>query len=304
MHNKDVQVFYKQNGTLQINLNGPGCYYQQHGYCKMCNYGGENNPTLSNAVKFVDRAIRKFPRSKRILIGSNGSILDEREIPRSIVSTVLKRISYARAKDIYIETHAHTINVKNLNFLRKELPEKNITIEMGLESSNQYVLENIIGKSLKTYTIKEAVRLIHGYNMRTALNVLFGIWDVDQDYMRHDFIRTCNWAHEIGAEEIVAFLLHIKPGTYVYELYQQGKISPPTHADFISTLSELDDQVLQKIYFSWFGEREELINKFGMIAPSYGTLSQRDTINFYYEFMGSTDISKKRELITNILQPL
>ena len=54
----------------------------------MCNYGGGNNITLPGAVKFVDRAIRKFPRAERILIGSNGSLLDEREIPKPIAATV------------------------------------------------------------------------------------------------------------------------------------------------------------------------------------------------------------------------
>lgn len=303
MHNKDGQIFYSKSGMLQITLNGPGCYYQKHGCCKMCNYGGGNDITLRGAVKFVDRAIRRFSRAKRILIGSNGSLLDEREIPKTTIAAVLDCINRTSIKNVYIETHAHTVNVQNLLFLKEKLPEKNITIEMGLESSNQYVLTDIIGKSLKTYTIIEAIRLIHDHGMNAALNVLFGIWNVDEGYMKYDFIRTCNWANEAGADEIVIFLLHIKRGTYVYELYKQGKLSPPKHTDFIATLSELDDQILQKAYFSWFGERKEAINEYSIITPDYDGLNPEDTTNFYCRLMRSEDVSKKRKLIKSFLQP-
>ncbi|MBR3135073.1 hypothetical protein IKG54_00705 [Candidatus Saccharibacteria bacterium] len=289
-------IFYSPTGTLQITLNGPGCYYRKQDYCKMCNYGGNNTITLLNAVQFVDDAIKQHPQASRILIGSNGSILDEREISRSIVSAALSRIHDCSIKDIYIETHVNTITKESLKYLKSELPTKNITIEMGLESSNAYVLQSIINKDLDLSIVRESIELIHNYNMRAALNVIYGLW-YDEASMQADFIDTCYWASTRKADEIIVFLLHIKPGTLVYDWYIDGKISPPSHRDFIEILPLINDEVLQKMYFSWYGEREEAINSDGIIPPSYDDLEQEKVMRFYYDFMRSSSGSERSRLI-------
>ena len=171
---------------------------------------------------------------------------------------------------------------------------------MGLESSNEDVLKNVIDKVLDLNRMVDVISLIHAYGMSVALNIIYGLW-YDKRAMQYDFIETCKWAHYHGADEIVAFIMNIKPGTYLEKLFDQGKYAPPSHREFISTLYKLSDDILGKIYFSWFGERQYCGERLDCIPPSYDGLEPEKTMRFYWNFMEAEDVEKRRKFIVDIL---
>lgn len=296
----DQSRIYTKGGLLQITLESPGCTYAKSGHCKMCYYGSGQKIGIKEAVSAVERALMQFPEPSAILIGSFGSPLDEAEVDRDVLKAVLNKVAKNPVKNIYVETHCNTINAESLQFLKDNLPGKRITIEMGLESSNEEVLKNVINKVLNLDRMVSTIELIHSYGMSVALNVIYGLW-YDKKAMQDDFIETCKWAHNKGADEIVAFIMNVKPGTYLEELFNQGKYTLPSHREFIATLYELSDDILSKMYFSWFGERQYRGERLDCIPPSYDGFEPEVTMSFYRKFMESENVRERRKLIADIL---
>lgn len=301
MYTEDGRYFCKPTGILQIVLHSQGCFYQRSGGgCKMCNYGTGHEMTMAGATGLVAQALTDFPEAERILIGANGSFLDEREVPLEITAEIFRLLSHSRAKNIYIETHAHTLSPKIFSYIKEKLPEKQVTFELGLESSNPKTLAEL-HKTLSLDYLERQIVLAHSYDFFIGLNVLYGTYFKNKVGMQADFIETCQWAEAAGADEIIAFLLHLKPETSYMKLYRQGKLIPPTHRDLIMALSGLDDKVLERLYFSWVGEHEEIVEKYGIVAPDYGGLNPDRVKDFYLEFVRTSRIDEKRRLINNIL---
>lgn len=292
---------YNNHGILQITLESPGCFYRKNGYCKMCHYGSGRKITAEEAAEITGCALKTYPHPAGILVGSFGSLLDEREIDRATLSAVLEVVNKSPIKSVYIETHANTVDFESLSFLNEKLPKKTITIEMGLESANPIILKKIVNKCLDLDALKHTMELIHSFGMRVALNIIYGLW-YEKNQMQKDFIETCNWANENGADEIVMFLLNIKPNTYIKSLYDDGNLSLPQHPEFISTLIKLNDDILSKTYFSWFGERQQHGEDMQFIPPDYAGLDPEKTMRFYYRFMVTQDVSIRRMLATELLE--
>lgn len=297
------RIYDNNDGILQIGLESPGCVYGKNGYCTMCYYGSGQKIDADEAVATVRRALAQYPNPTGILIGSFGSPLDEREVERDVLKAALGEVAKHKTKSVIIETHCNTITVDSLQFLVDNLPGKQISIEMGLESSSEEVLRNVINKNLSLDHLVATMDLIHACGMTTILNVLYGLW-YDRQQMQRDFLETCRWAHRNGADEIVAFLINVKPGTYVEQLFNEGKFVPPSHRQFIQTLDQLSDEILAKMYFSWFGERQYRGLRLECTPPDYDGLDPEETMAFYHDFMeAEVDVATKRALINQILSP-
>lgn len=299
---RQSRIYDNNDGILQIGLESPGCVYSKNGHCKMCYYGSGQKIDAAEAVATVKRALENYPNPTGILIGSFGSPLDEAEVDRNVLQAALREVAKHKTKDIFIETHCNTITADSLRFLMDNLPQKTISIEMGLESSNENVLKNVINKNLSLKKLSDTIELIHSHGMRVVLNVLYGLW-YDKQEMQQDFLDTCHWADSHGADEIIAFLINVKPGTYVEKLFNEGNFVLPSHREFISTLSKLSDQILCKTYFSWFGERQYRGLRLECIPPDYDGLAPEAVMRFYHDFMEATDITTRRALIKDILSP-
>ena len=118
---------------------------------------------------------------------------------------------------------------------------------MGLESSNENVLKNVINKNLSLKKLSDTIELIHSHGRRVVLNVLYGLW-YDKQEMQQDFLDTCHWADSHGADEIIAFLINVKPGTYVEKLFNEGNFVLPSHREFISIIKVKWPNLMQNLF--------------------------------------------------------
>ena len=242
--------FMEQNGLLQICFMTRGCSLGREGSCTMCNYG-LTDCTEYDARQELSRILDDQGNRNAILLGTSGSILDESEFGRDRLKDVIDEIrSRERIRTVVFETSYRFVDDDALEKL-SALKDRNVIVEMGLESSNPLVLDRCLCKDVDLDHIKECIRRIKEYGFKVYLNVIFGSPLLSIEEQKEDTRNTVEWANTQGADGIVLFPLNVKPNTLLWSMEQSGAYIPPSHKDFIDMLSGIEKSTLGKIFLSW-----------------------------------------------------
>ena len=81
-----------------------------------------------------------------MLLGTCGSILDEREIAPPVLNAVLKTVQDSGVPTVILETHYTTVTPQILEQLKAALPNQEVVLELGFESADPWVLEHSLCK--------------------------------------------------------------------------------------------------------------------------------------------------------------
>ena len=255
MENRYFSLYRKweRGDFLHICFESPGCSYRKQGYCIMCDYGCGSEITAEQALNALESIFQQHTEHvSNMLLGTCGSILDENEISRIVLMTILGYLRVKPIDRIILETHYLTVSDEVLDFIVKQLSGKRIAIEMGLESGNQMVLDNILQKKIDLVDLSKVMQKIKSYGIDIILNVFLGIPGFTPKQQVEDAKMAIQWAYAHGADEVVIFPANIKPGTRLWKLYEQGFYQPISHWMLIELLNNLDDQQLNTVGVSWY----------------------------------------------------
>lgn len=184
---------YENNGVFQICFKSKGCSNYLNGFCIMCDYGVGTNITPNELEIAFDSALNGSKEKIRVLLlNSFGSILDYNEISEECLKILLKKIRKTKIKNIIFETHYTTINIKKLELIKKELSDRNIIFEFGLETSNEQVREDCLLKYVKNKKFIDIVNLIHSLGMKVIANIIIGIPFLSEEEQVENAIGSIN----------------------------------------------------------------------------------------------------------------
>lgn len=279
-----------------------GCRFRKQGYCIMCDYGAGKNVTKAEAVQILHHALDDRPAPNRLLLGTCGSILDESEMSRDVLTEVLRYLQRTRIDYIIFETHYSTISRERLLFLRQMLPGKTIAIEMGFESANPYVLENCFHKVMDLKQLEEVMGEIAVLKIESILNVFLGAPGLSEREQLDDALGAVNWAYTHGAQEVVIFPANIKPGTRLWELYQTGTYERISHWLLIELLNQLTEAQLARTAISWYGDRQEAGVDLDILPPEACVGCKASLMEFYELFMDDFDVTARVALLRKLKQ--
>lgn len=133
-----------------------GCAWAHKGGCSMCGY---INDAVKGRIREEDilfqftEIMKNFSGQKIVKLYTSGSFLDDNEIPRTAQDKILE-ILMDNTDKIIFETRPEFISEKRLKGLR------NLEIAIGLESANDFVLENSINKGFKFKDYLKAVKIL------------------------------------------------------------------------------------------------------------------------------------------------
>lgn len=296
-----MEKFYKFAFLVQdVNL-------VKNGSCIMCDYGQVRKENLSkediqNIMKEIITSLDEFP--KVLLLNTLGSVLDFSEMPVENLKILLEEISKIDIPVIIFETHYLTINEEVLKLIKEKLPNKEIVIELGLESSNKDVRENCLNKYIDNEIFKRKINLIKSFEIGVEANVIFGTPFLNKEEQINDTINTINWCMENGFDKINFFPINIKPNTLLYKLYEDGKYSPIYHKDIIECLLKLPKNFLNHIYLCWYGNREIKYKDKKTILPICKENEYEILMKFYESFNLDRDIDFRIKALKNIREVL
>ena len=146
---KKLTLWRPADDFLHCCIESRGCRFSRDcGACIMCDYGIGVNLNPDELKETLERNLSPYAGSlTRLLVGSYGSLFDTSEISSDCLEVLLDYLCRQEIKTIILETHCSTVKGKILRKVRdKLLPDHNVIIEMGFESSDSFVLRECLNK--------------------------------------------------------------------------------------------------------------------------------------------------------------
>ncbi len=248
----------KRHNMLHVCIGSEGCVFKKNGSCVMCNYGYSSLITQKEIQNLFSVLKDNEEDFSSILIGTYGSFFDTREIPSNIFVDILNMLKNLNIHTIIFETHYSTISTDKLNLICDILQNKEIVIELGLESSNQIVLSECLNKTIDLKEFKKTVDLIHEYSqLCVSANVFLGAPFLTAEEQIKDSLQSIVWALNNGVDNIVVFPSNIRENTLIEFLYANGHYNKISAWYLFELLYRIPIEFQSKIYLSWFGDWED-----------------------------------------------
>ena len=242
-----------------------GCIHDAQGGCVMCNYGkGSGAVNWDKILSELKRIVERLPwKFEDFLLTPSGSMLDEREVSKSMREDLCRILQGIKTKRFIIESRADTISAEGLDFVKKAVPDAEKYIEIGVESSENWILKHCINKNTTYEMFQEAVRKIHDAGMYVTANIGLGYPFMSEKAAVSHTVRSIKDVLNDGADSVVLFPYHIKKGTLLHVLSENGMYSCVSFWSLAEVLGHFSEEELSRIQISWykdyFGEEKSYI---------------------------------------------
>ena len=207
--------------AMVIIMRTNGCAWAKNGGCTMCGYASASlsNVTSEDLLRQLDQAMKKYNGEPFVKIYTSGSFLDENEIPKDVRNAVFEK--FKDAERILFESRPEFVTKEVL----KTIP-KNVTIALGLESSDPDVLRTSIKKGFTPEDSKKAGTMIKkaGLAVRTYL-LLKPLYLNERDAIE-DAVSSVRFASEFS-DEISINPVNVQKFTLIERIWKKGDYRPP-----------------------------------------------------------------------------
>jgi len=173
--NEDIALIDQFNGffdgvektTYLIEAGRPCQYAVNNNPCTFCKFWDRK----SYSDKTLNTEIKNF-KNGNIEIISGGSFLDDLQFPKDTRNNIYNLLGKVNFDTVTFESRPEYITKERINELKKELPNKNIEIAIGLETIDDK-LKKTINKGFKTKAVFDAIDLLSKENMKSKLYLLY-----------------------------------------------------------------------------------------------------------------------------------
>ena len=284
-----------------------GCSHDHRGGCTMCNYSASSPVSGTNMIEYVRAGLSSLDETAGIvlLVSPSGSMFDEREVPPETRKAILQLVRNTGCSSFLCETRAEIVTEERVKEYAAILGDKIVSIEIGLESSNPWVLKYCINKDLSLNDYKRALQLLRKYQVRSITNVMLGSAFLSPAEAIEDAVETSNWAFEQGTDSAVIFPAHVKKWTVLEWLWRHDLYSPPSLWSLVEVLARLGPLVAQRVTISWYkaysertavGELDPETGLSYLCSPQTCTLCQPRVIALLDAYRNTGDFRLVQEL--------
>ncbi len=151
--------------------------------------------------------------------------------------TMLKSAaSFPHVKNISIATRADCLKDEILSTLYEMSKVLPITVELGLQSSNDDTAR-LINRAHDFKDFEIAVKKLHHAKIRVCAHIINGLPKETKD----DMLKTAKDLAILNIDALKIHLLHVSKGTKLATLYQDGKYTPLTLKEYVDiVVSQLE----------------------------------------------------------------
>ncbi len=290
------------NHLAQLSFITSGC---KLGQCSFCSYGASNKELLPSDVDFeMKKFIKEIQIRKAfgqnidtLLFDAVGSIFDKNEFSSSCLDMLFKNINeivkQPEIKALIFETHIKTLGdldeqgnyncsyamQKLLTFKKLNPQIETFIIELGFESANPEIRNNLLFKPFDDNAYKKIIKYMKNQNINIELNVMATLPFLTQQEQIKTSAESVIQALQsqenggYGADNVVLFPLNIRKNTFYEHTLQISKklekqygTETPTWLKYqnpiwslVATLNTLiengHEDLLSKVSIAWYGGR-------------------------------------------------
>jgi radical SAM enzyme (TIGR01210 family) len=220
---------------LMAVLKTRGCEYARKDKgCTMCGFwlhgdSSVNDIDLINQLENIISFIEGYPHPiDQLDLLTLGSFFDEKEITSEFRTHSLKRIGTIRKlTKVCVETRASHVVDEKLEEIRKLLGNKMVEIGIGVESSNDYIRNEILNKGLSWKQLERAVSLIGKFNLEFQPFLLIKPHKLSETEAINDAVQSARDVTKLAEKYNVKTRIAFEPvfvpyGTELEKLYLSG----------------------------------------------------------------------------------
>lgn len=291
-------IIRKREKLLHVCLNSVGCRYRKCGSCTMCDYGQGTNLNSQSIDKVISQIESAAINVNSILIGTLGSVFDTEEISLHILDKICEMLNDLPINTIIFETHYTFVSVEICEWIRKRLPQKDVVIEMGLESVDLFVQTQCLNKKIDLEMFKNKIQILHEYGFSVTVNAFLGAPFLSKMEQIDDTEKTINWAIKNYIDSVVIFPANIRKNTFLHMLYQVEKYEELSQWSVFEVLDRIPTDYLNRIYLAWYGDWIDIENdEQNNLPPKACEKCKPIWKKFYHEFLSCFSSKGRRKIL-------
>lgn len=231
-----------------------GCTHDHQGACTFCNYGSSTPVSTPMMIGYVREGLKSVPIDENtiLLLTPSGSMFDDREVPDEAFNEILNLVHDTQCRSFLCETRAETIVEQKIRQYAQVLENKIASVEVGLESSNPWVLRYCINKQLSLGDYQQAIQLLNRYRLGSSTTIMLGAAFLSPREAIEDTLATVRWAIEAGTDRVCIFPAHVKKWTLLEWLWNHGLYEPPSLWSLVEVLYRLGPELNPRVYTAWY----------------------------------------------------
>lgn len=221
-----------------------GCCWVREGGCTMCGYreASLGGVTEDDLLKQLDQALSRYRDEPFVKIYTSGSFLDDNEVPPSVRAKIFE--AFKGCQRILFESRPEFITDESL----ADVPA-NVTVALGLESSDPQVLETAVHKGFTPDDILRAGTLLKSKGLGVRTYLLLKTPFMTERMAIEDAVRSARFADQFS-DEISVNPLNVQRGTYVERLWKRGDFRSPWIWSLIEVFRRLSGTVDARVMSS------------------------------------------------------
>ncbi len=216
-----------------------GCTFDRAGQCSMCNYGVGPDIDPHYIARALQWRMAGVPEGQFIYVSPSGSLLDPREVPRELLSSVIREVARHKPVAFAFETRPELCLPDVFDELKAELPSSTrVVVELGVESWNPDIRTMCQLKPTPQQAYERATALAGEYDFDVIANITLGGMGLSDAAAFADTVATVRGTRAAGFLTQIVFPLSAKAGTLLGWAHDQGLWAPPTLWMLVRVLEE------------------------------------------------------------------
>ena len=231
-----------------IILRTQGCHWAQKSGCTMCGYFNDSMMTPvseTDLQKQIKTALKKYTNEPIIKIFTSGSFLDNQEMPPKTRNQILQQLS-TTTKKIIFESRPEFITEKKLKEIKQIIPDTQIEIGIGLETTNDNIRQKIINKGFPYQHFLEAAETIQNNKFLLKTYVLLKPPFLTEQESISDCITTIQTIAK-HSDTMSLNPTNVQRHTLVEFLWKRKQYRPPWLWSVIEVLKQSKKQTKKRI---------------------------------------------------------
>lgn len=213
----------------------------------MCNYNAGHMMTVEDILWQVKCILHELGPRPFLYLSPLGSMFDDEEMPAAARRAIFELVREMGCELFSCETRADTITDAKIAEFRAAMGSSmGLSVVLGLESANPWVRKNCINKCLAEQPFREALDILHRYDIGVVINILLAPPFLSEREAIEDAVRSIEWAASLGKCRLNLALSTVKPYTLVHWLWQRGLYQPPKLWSALKVLRSIGSEYLSQ----------------------------------------------------------
>jgi radical SAM enzyme (TIGR01210 family) len=182
---------------------------------------------------------------------SSFNFLDQREVPLQVRRRILQLVAATECEVVFSESHPSTVTREAVADCIGSLKGKRFVLELGVETTSDFVRRWGFGKDFGTEVVRRAVAEATSAGASCCFNIMVGMPLLSEREAIQEAITSVVEAFEMGAESVVLFPCRIKEHTLLWALHQAGHAEPTSLLALAAVISAIDQSLWPRISLAW-----------------------------------------------------